>query len=109
MSNAVSALLDVLNLETLEVNLFRGYSPPTGWKRVFGGQVIGQALVAASRTVEGVAAHSLHAYFILGGDPKVPIVYQVERTRDGKITTESVVMRASSGTVRWVKSEHRRG
>jgi acyl-CoA thioesterase-2 len=91
MSNAVSALLDVLNLETLEVNLFRGYSPPIGWKRVFGGQVVGQALVAASRTVEGVAAHSLHAYFILGGDPKVPIIYQVERTRDGKsFTTRNV-------------------
>jgi acyl-CoA thioesterase-2 len=91
MSNAVSALLEVLDLETLEVNLFRGYSPPTGWKRVFGGQVVGQALVAASRTVEGVAAHSLHAYFILGGDPKVPIIYQVERTRDGKsFTTRNV-------------------
>jgi acyl-CoA thioesterase-2 len=91
MTDAVSALLDVLNLETLEVNLFRGYSPPTGWKRVFGGQVVGQALVAASRTVEGVAAHSLHAYFILGGDPSVPIIYQVERTRDGKsFTTRNV-------------------
>ena len=82
---------NVLDLETLEVNLFRGRSPPTGWQRVFGGQVIGQALVAASRTVEGVAAHSLHAYFILGGDPKVPIIYEVERTRDGKsFTTRSV-------------------
>jgi acyl-CoA thioesterase-2 len=91
MSNAVAALLEVLNLETLEVNLFRGYSPPTGWRRVFGGQVISQALVAASRTVEGVAAHSLHAYFILGGDPKVPIIYEVERTRDGKsFTTRNV-------------------
>ena len=91
MSDAVSALLKLLDLETLEVNLFRGYSPPTGWQRVFGGQVVGQALVAASRTVEGVAAHSLHAYFILGGDPKVPIVYEVERTRDGKsFTTRSV-------------------
>lgn len=91
MSDAVSSLVKLLDLETLEVNLFRGYSPPTIWKRVFGGQVVGQALVAASRTVEGVAAHSLHAYFILGGDPKVPIVYQVERTRDGKsFTTRSV-------------------
>ncbi len=90
MSDAF-ALLQLLDLETLEVNLFRGYSPPTIWKRVFGGQVVGQALVAASRTVEGVAAHSLHAYFILGGDPKVPIIYQVERTRDGKsFTTRSV-------------------
>jgi acyl-CoA thioesterase-2 len=91
MSEAVSALLKVLDLETLEVNLFRGYTPPTTWHRVFGGQVIGQALVAASRTVEGIAAHSLHAYFILAGDPNVPIVYEVERTRDGKsFTTRNV-------------------
>jgi acyl-CoA thioesterase-2 len=91
MSEAVSALLKVLDLETLEVNLFRGYTPPTTWHRVFGGQVIGQALVAACRTVEGIAAHSLHAYFILAGDPNVPIVYEVERTRDGKsFTTRNV-------------------
>ncbi len=91
MSEAVSALLQVLDLETLEVNLFRGRSPQTGWQRVFGGQVIGQALVAATRTVENIAAHSLHAYFVLPGDPKVPIVYEVERTRDGKsFTTRSV-------------------
>ena len=91
MSGAVSALLEVLDLETLEVNLFRGRSPQTGWPRVFGGQVIGQALVAASRTVEGITAHSMHAYFVLAGDPTVPIVYEVERTRDGKsFTTRSV-------------------
>ncbi len=91
MSVAVSALLEVLDLETLEVNLFRGRSPQTGWPRVFGGQVIGQALVAASRTVVGITAHSMHAYFVLAGDPTVPIVYEVERTRDGKsFTTRSV-------------------
>ena len=91
MSEAVSALLKVLDLETLEVNLFRGRSPQTGWQRVFGGQVIGQALVAATRTVDGIAVHSMHAYFVLPGDPKVPIVYEVERTRDGKsFTTRSV-------------------
>jgi acyl-CoA thioesterase-2 len=91
MSEPVSALLKVLDLETLEVNLFRGYTPPTTWHRVFGGQVIGQALMAASRTVEGLAAHSLHAYFILAGDVNVPIVYEVERTRDGKsFTTRNV-------------------
>ena len=89
--SAVSALLEVLDLENLEVNLFRGRSPQTGWQRVFGGQVIGQALVAATRTVEGIAAHSMHAYFVLAGDPGVPIVYEVERTRDGKsFTTRSV-------------------
>ncbi len=91
MSGAVSALLDVLNLEPLEVNLFRGRSPQNGWPRVFGGQVIGQALVAASRTVQGLTAHSMHAYFVLAGDPAVPIVYEVERTRDGRsFTTRSV-------------------
>ena len=84
MSSAVQDLLNILDLEPLEVNLFRGLSPQVGWQRVFGGQVIGQALVAACRTVEGRRAHSMHAYFILPGDPKVPIVYDVERTRDGK-------------------------
>lgn len=83
-NTAVADLLSILDLETLEVNLFRGHSPQTGWQRVFGGQVIGQALVAATRTVEGSLPHSLHAYFLLAGDPKVPIVYEVDRIRDGK-------------------------
>ena len=92
MSSAVQALLDILDLEPLEVNLFRGRSPQTGWQRVFGGQVIGQALVAAVRTVEGRRPHSMHAYFLLPGDPKVPIIYQVDRIRDGKsFTTRRVV------------------
>src|SRR5918993_5798164 len=91
MSRAVTDLLSILDLEQLEVNLFRGQSPKTGWQRVFGGQVIGQALVAATRTVEGIPAHSMHAFFVLPGDPKVPIIYEVERTRDGKsFTTRSV-------------------
>ena len=91
MSAAVKDLLHVLDLEPLEVDLFRGRSPQTGWQRVFGGQVIGQALTAACRTVEGLSAHSLHAYFVLAGDPKVPIVYEVERVRDGKsFATRSV-------------------
>jgi acyl-CoA thioesterase-2 len=84
MSAAVQELLKILDIEPLEVNLFRGRSPQVGWQRVFGGQVIGQALVAACRTVEGRLAHSMHAYFLLPGDPKVPIIYDVERTRDGK-------------------------
>lgn len=84
MSAAVQDLLKVLDLEQIEVNLFRGRSPQAGWQRVFGGQVIGQALVAACRTVEARLPHSMHAYFILPGDPKVPIVYDVERVRDGK-------------------------
>ena len=84
MANAIETLLSILDLEPLEHNLFRGRSPQVGWQRVFGGQVIGQALVAAARTVEGRAAHSLHAYFMRPGDPSVPIIYEVDRIRDGK-------------------------
>jgi acyl-CoA thioesterase-2 len=87
MSSAIQDLLGVLDLEPLEVNLFRGRSPPSERPRVYGGQVIGQALVAACRTVGEVAGrppHSLHAYFMLGGDPKVPIIYEVDRIRDGR-------------------------
>src|SRR5947209_8286323 len=94
MSAAVQELLRTLDLEPIELNLFRGRSPQVGWQRVFGGQVIGQALVAACRTVNvaGRPPHSLHAYFLLGGDPSVPIVYEVERIRDGKrFTTRRVV------------------
>ena len=80
-------LLGLLDLEPIEVNLFRGYSPPTRLKRVFGGQVIAQAMVAACRTVEGRLPHSLHAYFILGGDPTAPIIYEVGRLRDGRSFT----------------------
>jgi acyl-CoA thioesterase-2 len=92
MSSAVDELLAVLDLEQLEVNLFRGRSPQSGWQRVFGGQVIGQALVAATRTVEGRPPHSMHAYFLLPGDPKVPIIYKVDRIRDGRsFTTRQVI------------------
>jgi acyl-CoA thioesterase II len=91
-SGAIDDLLAILDLEQLEHNLFRGISPKNGWQRVFGGQVLGQALVAAVRTVpEERVAHSLHAYFLLPGDPKVPIIYEVERTRDGgSFTTRRV-------------------
>src|ERR1700757_3028745 len=92
MPSAVQDLLIILDLEQLEVNLFRGRSPQVGWQRVFGGQVIGQALVAATRTVEGRPPHSMHAYFLLPGDPKVPIIYEVDRIRDGKsFTTRRVI------------------
>ncbi len=95
MSSALQDVLAILDLEPLEVNLFRGRSPQSRWQRVFGGQVIGQALVAACRTVEDVAQrppHSLHAYFLLGGDPRVPIIYEVDRIRDGKsFTTRRVI------------------
>ncbi|TIQ61579.1 MAG: acyl-CoA thioesterase II, partial [Mesorhizobium sp.] len=77
-------LLDILDLEQLEHNLYRGRSPKLDWQRVFGGQTIAQALVAAQRTVEpGRHVHSLHGYFMRPGDTKVPIVYEVDRIRDG--------------------------
>ena len=83
----VEDLVEILTLEPIEVNLFRGLSPPTSWGRIFGGQVIAQALIAAYNTVEGRICHSLHAYFIRPGDPKAPVLYQVERARDGKSFT----------------------
>ena len=91
-TTALDSLLSLLDLEQLEHNLFRGTSPSYGWQRVYGGQVLGQALVAAVRTVEeDRTAHSLHAYFLIGGDPKHPILYDVERIRDGgSFTTRRV-------------------
>ena len=80
-------LVTLLDLEAIEVNLFRGVSPPSRWPRVFGGQVIAQAMVAACRTVDKRMPHSLHAYFILPGDPSVPIIYEVGRLRDGRSFT----------------------
>jgi acyl-CoA thioesterase II len=97
MSRAVDDLLTTLDLEQLEHNLFRGRSPQVGWQRVFGGQVIGQALVAACRTVEGRHPHSLHAYFLLPGDPKVPIIYEVDRIRDGRSFTTRRVLAIQHG------------
>jgi acyl-CoA thioesterase-2 len=94
MPSAIENLLAVLDLEALEVNLFRGRSPQVTWQRVYGGQVVGQALVAACRTVDVAERppHSLHAYFLLPGDPKVPIIYEVDRIRDGKsFTTRRVI------------------
>src|SRR6202049_2706900 len=87
MSNGLIDLISILDIEPIEVNLFRGNSPKTSWPRVFGGQVIGQAMVAACRTVEGRLPHSLHCYFILPGDPQIPIIYEVERVRAGKSYT----------------------
>lgn len=93
MNTAIYNLLQILDLEPLEHNLFRGRSPQVGWQRVFGGQVIGQALVAASRTVTADRpVHSLHGYFMRPGDPSVPIIYEVDRIRDGgSFTTRRVV------------------
>jgi acyl-CoA thioesterase-2 len=92
MTAEPNTIQSILELEPLEHNLFRGRSPSTSWQRVFGGQVIAQALVAAQRTVEGERyVHSLHGYFMLGGDPSIPILYQVERLRDGgSFTTRRV-------------------
>src|SRR5690606_29195515 len=84
MNPTLASFLALLDLEPIEVNIFRGQSRSLGTKRVFGGQVLAQALVAAGRTVEEERhAHSLHAYFLLPGDVEAPIVYQVERLRDG--------------------------
>jgi acyl-CoA thioesterase-2 len=81
---AVDALINLLDLEAIEVNIFRGVSPPAERQRVFGGQVAGQALVAAARTVESEnRVHSLHGYFLRTGDTRVPILYEVQRIRDG--------------------------
>ena len=84
MTIETDALLETLDLEQLEVNLFRGRSPQVGWQRVFGGQVVAQALVAATRTVDRLPAHSLHGYFLIAGDPAVPIIFEVDRIRDGR-------------------------
>ncbi len=81
---ALDDLVDLLDLEPIEVNIFRGRSPDEKRQRVFGGQVAGQALVAAGRTVERGNVHSLHAYFLRPGDPAVPIIYEVDRIRDGR-------------------------
>ena len=90
---AVDELIELLDLEDIEVNVFRGVSPQVEAQRVFGGQVAGQALVAAARTVEkDRSVHSLHAYFLRPGDPTVPILYEVDRLRDGRsFTTRRVV------------------
>src|ERR1700712_231005 len=86
-------LIALLDLEPIEVNIFRGGSPDSDQQRVFGGQVAGQALVAAARTVDDDrGVHSLHAYFLRPGDPTVPILYEVDRIRDGRsFTTRRVV------------------
>jgi acyl-CoA thioesterase-2 len=93
MSAAMQELLAILDLEKLEHNLYRGRSPKLDWQRVFGGQTIAQALVAAQRTVAPDRyVHSLHGYFMRPGDTQVPIIYEVDRIRDGKsFTTRRVV------------------
>ena len=91
--SAMDRLVRLLDLERIEENIYRGHSPRTGWQRVFGGQVVAQSLVAAQRTVEADRpVHSLHGYFMRPGDPAVPIVFTVDRIRDGRsFTTRRVV------------------
>ena len=95
---ALARLLGLLDLEVIEENIFRGLSPLEPMQRVFGGQVLAQALIAASRTVDSArACHSLHAYFLRPGDPKVPILYQVDRSRDGASFTARRVVAVQHG------------
>jgi len=92
LTTALESLLDLLDLEEIELNIFRGRSPQERSQRVFGGQVVGQALVAAHRTVEDRHVHSLKGDFLRPGDPKIPILYEVDRIRDGRsFTTRRVV------------------
>ena len=95
MPRSADELAALLDLETIDVNLFRGIQPDTTLQRVFGGQVAGQSLVAGARTVSPpLSVHSLHSYFLRPGDTAVPIVYDVERIRDGRsFSTRRVVAR----------------
>ncbi|MFI9273907.1 acyl-CoA thioesterase [Kitasatospora sp. NPDC052896] len=98
MGTPVDHLVELLDLEQIELNIFRGRSPEESLQRTFGGQVAGQALVAAGRTVEdGRPVHSLHAYFLRPGVPGVPIVYQVDRIRDGRSFTTRRVLGIQQG------------
>src|ERR1035438_3412902 len=100
MGKALDGLVDLLDLEQIEVNIFRGRSPSDWRQRVFGGQVAGQALVAAGRTVPADRpVHSLQAYFIRAGDPAVPIVYTVDRVRDGRSFTTRRVTAIQHGKI----------
>ena len=83
LHSSIERLIELLDLESIEKNIFRGESQDIGSPQVFGGQVLGQALIAASRTVENRDVHSLHAYFLRRGDFEAPIVYEVDRARDG--------------------------
>ena len=97
MSRALQNPIELLDLEELEVNIFRGVSPKEDRQRVFGGQVAGQALVAAARTVESGQVHSFHSYFLRPGDPKVPILYEMTRIRDGRSFTTRLMVAIQHG------------
>src|SRR5512136_1250262 len=98
MNQVLADLLRLLDLERLEINLFRGESRDIGSPQVFGGQVLGQALMAASRTVDGArAVHSLHSYFLRRGDFNAPTVYEVDRSLDGSSFTNRRVVAIQHG------------
>ncbi|MGH9045039.1 MAG: acyl-CoA thioesterase [Acidimicrobiales bacterium] len=99
MSEALDQLVDLLNLEPIEVNIFRGAQAPEERERVFGGQVAAQGLMAAGRTVPIGGVHSLHAYFLRPGDPLAPILYEVDRIRDGRSFTTRRVVAIQHGEV----------
>jgi acyl-CoA thioesterase-2 len=97
-ASRVESLLALLDLERIELNLFRGTSPKSGRDRIFGGQVLAQALVAAGRTApEDREAHSLHGYFLRPGDPAIPILYEVDLIRDGRSFTTRRVRAVQRG------------
>lgn len=104
MTNVMQEVLDLLDMETIESGLFRGESRNIVGKNVFGGQVLGQALMAAGRTCEGRLAHSLHGYFLRAGDTRAPIVYQVERIRDGKSFATRNVKALQHGEIIFIMS-----
>jgi acyl-CoA thioesterase-2 len=96
--SAVDGLVALLDLERIEQDIFRGTSTKSRWQRVFGGQVAGQALVAAGRTVaDDRRVHSLHSYFVRPGDPSIPIVYEVDRVRDGRSFSTRRVIAVQKG------------
>jgi acyl-CoA thioesterase-2 len=110
MSNALEKLVTLLSLERIEENLFRGQSQDLGWGTVFGGQVLGQALAAATHTVAPDRhVHSLHAYFLRPGDVSKPIVYDVDRIRDGTsfVTRRVVAIQAGRPIFNLAASFHR--
>lgn len=97
-------LVDLLTLERLDRDLFRGPNQDIGATAVFGGQVLGQALIAAGNTVEQRPVHSLHAYFLRPGRVQMPIIYQVERVRDGGTFTTRRVVAVQDGEVIFILS-----
>jgi acyl-CoA thioesterase-2 len=103
--SALGALLSLLDLEMIDTNLYSGYSPQLGLKRIFGGQVLAQSLAAAMRTIDDARPmHSLHSYFLLAGDPKIPVIYEVERVRDGGSFTTRRVKAIQNGRAIFVLS-----